>query len=140
MEAANDRFSATMTNVVRWSDTTASPAGAHRKQLRSDTEIQVRCRKRKEKIMRHDLICVSLAYGLTVRDCQLCSPPLLIIEAKLHKRVRPPPKITPLTPSHPRTTQNKLKLRCAALRRLHKPVMSLPCMQPRLLLGIIVEM
>ncbi|KAK9846413.1 hypothetical protein WJX81_003330 [Elliptochloris bilobata] len=40
VEAANDRFSATMTNVVRWSDT-APAAGAQRKQLRSDTEIQV---------------------------------------------------------------------------------------------------
>ena len=43
MEAANDRFSATMTNVVRWSDAAASAAGVQRKQLRSDTEIQVRC-------------------------------------------------------------------------------------------------
>ena len=43
VEAANDRFSATMTNVVRWSDAAASAAGAQRKQLRSDTEIQVKC-------------------------------------------------------------------------------------------------
>ena len=41
VEAANDRFSATMTNVVRWSDAAASAAGSQRKQLRSDTEIQV---------------------------------------------------------------------------------------------------
>ncbi len=41
VEAANDRFSATMTNVVRWGDA-AAPAAAPRRQLRSDTEIQAR--------------------------------------------------------------------------------------------------
>ena len=41
VEAANDRFSATMTNVVRWSDAAAAAAGVQRKQLRSDTAIQV---------------------------------------------------------------------------------------------------
>ena len=43
VEAANDRFSATMTNDVRWSDAAplASAPGVQRKQLRSDTEIQV---------------------------------------------------------------------------------------------------
>ncbi len=41
VEAANDRFSATMTNVVRWGDA-AAPAATPRRQLRSDTEIQAR--------------------------------------------------------------------------------------------------
>ena len=41
VDAANDRFSATMNNVVRWSDASPSAAGAQCKQLRSDTEIQV---------------------------------------------------------------------------------------------------
>jgi len=41
VEAANDRFSATMTNVVRWGDA-AAPAAAPQRQLRSDTEIQAR--------------------------------------------------------------------------------------------------
>ncbi len=43
VEAANNRFSATMTNDVRWSDAAplASAPGVQRKQLRSDTEIQV---------------------------------------------------------------------------------------------------
>ena len=43
VEAANDRFSAIMTNDVRWSDAAplASAPGVQRKQLRSETEIQV---------------------------------------------------------------------------------------------------
>lgn len=43
VEAANDRFSATMTNVVRWGDavTPTAASATPRRQLRSDTEIQV---------------------------------------------------------------------------------------------------
>lgn len=81
VEAANDRFDATMTNAVRWQE--AEPPSASGKQLASDTEICVQLQVPRwfllptaaiERTGEHPMQPAVTAVGCASRGCKLTEP------------------------------------------------------------------